>query len=184
MLSARDCAAELIALLDRHPDDLEAVARAAVAPVQRLLARPDLLTLGVERAANHAGQSLYLYYDFDLNITVSSLTPGVAIPVHDHGTWELVGVYRGGIRHTLYRRVDDRSTPGEARLEVIEERDLRPPDVVAAIPPLADIHGFTALRPGTYILAVVGGRYKPIRRYYDPESNTYLERPEKAWRLG
>src|SRR5258708_18792547 len=143
--TARHCAANLIELLDRHGADLEAAARAAVAPVQRLLARPDLLTLGVDRSANHAGQSLYLYYDFDLQITVSSLALGVPIPVHDHGTWELVGVYRGEVRHTLYRRVDDRSEPGRAELEVIEERLLHQNDVVAAIPPDADIHAFTAL---------------------------------------
>jgi hypothetical protein len=55
-------------------------------------------------------------------------------------------------------------------------------DVAAAVPPHTEIHGFTITKPDTQLVVVVGGHFKPVRRYFDPETNSYLERHEKAWR--
>lgn len=181
--TARECASSLIHLL-HSTDDLGQFASEAVPHIRRLLERPDLLVLGVDRATNHGDvASAYLYYDYDFHIVIGSHPrAGAAIPVHDHGTWEILAVYRGEIEHTLYRQVGDVETPGYADLEVVENRLLGPMDVVAALPPVAEIHGFTTTRPDTHVVVVVGGHFKPIRRYFQPDTKSYVERHEKSWR--
>lgn len=181
--TARDCAWNLIQLLD-GTDDLGQFASEAAPHIRRLLERPDLLVLGVDRATNHGDvASAYLYYDYDFHIVIGSHPKaGATIPVHDHGTWEILAVYRGEIEHTLYRQVGDVATPGYADLEVVENRLVGPMDVVAALPPATEIHGFTTTRPDTHLVVVVGGHFKPIRRYFQPDTKSYVERHEKSWR--
>src|ERR1700676_3641758 len=103
LYSARDCAREIIASVEGADGDMDLVARECTAPVQRLMERPDLLTLGVDRLAVHSDLAQYLYYDRGLMITISQFREGAVVPVHDHGTWEVVAVYRGAIEHTLFR---------------------------------------------------------------------------------
>ena len=43
-------------------------------------------------------------------------SPGVAMPVHDHKAWGLVGVFEGEEREERYRRLDDGRTDKRARL--------------------------------------------------------------------
>jgi len=181
--TARECAWNLIQLL-HSTDDLGQFASEAAPHIRKLLLRPDLLVLGVDRATNHGDiASAYLYYDYDFHIVIGSHPKaGATIPVHDHGTWEILAVYRGEIEHTPYRQVGDVATPGHADLEVVENRLLGPMDVVAALPPSAEIHGFTTTRPDTHLVVVVGGHFKPIRRYFQPDTKSYVERHEKSWR--
>ena len=48
--------------------------------------------------------------------------PGQTTPIHDHLTWAMVGTYSGQEREALFRRLDDGSDPGVARLEKVSER--------------------------------------------------------------
>lgn len=182
--SARECAGEIISALQKSHGDIEAAARQAFEPMQRLMDRPDLLTLGVDRLAVHSDLAQYLYFDRELMITVSQFRQGAVVPVHDHGTWEAVGVYRGGIDHTLYRETGEGKRPGDAPLEEIEHTLLGPFDIVAAVPPETEVHGFTVTEPETLLLVVVGGQYKPVRRYFQVSAGTYFERAEKGFRAG
>lgn len=43
--------------------------------------------------------------------------PGKPLPIHNHGSWAVIGVYRGRERDTWFRRLDDGGEPGRARLE-------------------------------------------------------------------
>jgi predicted metal-dependent enzyme (double-stranded beta helix superfamily) len=181
---ARDCAGEIISALGKCGGDLQVAADETVAPMQRLMDRPDLLTLGVDRLAVHSDLAQYLYYDRDLMITISQFREGAVIPVHDHGTWECVGVYRGGIEHTLYRETGEGQRAGDAPLAEVEHTVLAPFDVVAAVPPLTEVHGFTVTAPETLLLVVVGGQYKPVRRYFQVSAGTFFERAEKGFRAG
>jgi predicted metal-dependent enzyme (double-stranded beta helix superfamily) len=181
---ARDCAGEIISAVSKSGGDLEAAAREAFAPMQRLMDRPDLLTLGVDRLAVHSDLAQYLYYDRDLMITISQFREGAVVPVHDHGTWECVGVYRGAIDHTLYRETGEGKRPGDAPLAEVEHTVLAPFDVVAAVPPETEVHGFTVTVPDTLLLVVVGGQYKPVRRYFQVSAGTFFERAEKGFRAG
>jgi predicted metal-dependent enzyme (double-stranded beta helix superfamily) len=181
---ARECAEEIIDALQKSRDALVLAAQGAIAPMQRLMDRPDLLTLGVDRLAVHSDMAQYLYYDRGLMITISQFRDGAVVPVHDHGTWECVGVYRGAIDHTLYREKGDGERPGDAPLEVAERKSLSPFDVVAAVPPETEVHGFTVTAPDTLLLVVVGGQYKPVRRYFQVGAGTFFERAEKGFRAG
>jgi predicted metal-dependent enzyme (double-stranded beta helix superfamily) len=181
---ARECAAEIIEALQKSHGDLDVVAREAFAPMQHLMDRPDLLTLGVDRLAVHSDMAQYLYYDRGLMITISQFREGAVVPVHDHGTWECVGVYRGAIDHTLYREKGDGKRPGDAPLEIVEQKTLAPFDVVAAVPPQTEVHGFKVTAPDTLLLVVVGGQYKPVRRYFQVSTGTFFERAEKGFRAG
>jgi hypothetical protein len=50
---------------------------------------------------------------------VAVFRPGVPAPVHDHGSWAVIGIYRGRERETWFRRANHEQGPGRARLEVV-----------------------------------------------------------------
>ena len=52
------------------------------------------------------------------SVLVAVFETGVPAPVHNHGTWAVVGVDSGRERETWFRRLDDGSSPGRADLEV------------------------------------------------------------------
>jgi predicted metal-dependent enzyme (double-stranded beta helix superfamily) len=180
--SARDCAHDVLAALDQFGGATEEFEAAVNPAVQELLRRPDLLTLGVTRQAFHADASLWLYYDYDLHIHISPYVRPTTLPAHNHGTWELVGVYRGSASHTLYNRTDDGTVWGKADLEVADRTVLGETDIAMAVPPRTDIHELQTLEPETFVLAVTGGHFSPIRTYFDPERGRYTERPILAYR--
>jgi predicted metal-dependent enzyme (double-stranded beta helix superfamily) len=182
--SIRQCAQDLIRLLAANQNNLAKAEQEAIPYLQRLMERPDLFELGVKREGNHTGESLWLYYDYDLSIMTARMPKGTAVPVHNHGTWEVVGVYRGAIKYTMYERVDDGSQRFYSDLKVVEDRIMRPVDVSICPPPPHDLHGFTALTDETYIVAVVGGPYAPVREYHNPAEHYYIERHQQAWRVG
>jgi predicted metal-dependent enzyme (double-stranded beta helix superfamily) len=184
LYTIRQCAQDLIALLAANENNLIKAEHEAIPVLQRLLRRPDLLELGVKRDGNHTGESLWLYYDHELSIMTARMPQGTSIPIHNHGTWEVVGVYRGAIKYTMYERADDLSQPYYAELRVVDDRIMRPEDVSICPPPPHDVHGFTALTDDTYIVAIVGGQFAPIRQYYNPHEKYYIERHQQAWRLG
>jgi predicted metal-dependent enzyme (double-stranded beta helix superfamily) len=179
----RECAREALRLIDQYEGDVSKIKEGLVAPVRLLVDKPDLLTLSVYREGNHVGFSRYLYYDPGLAIIMAHLPKDSTIPVHDHGGWEALTPYRGLIRHSLYRRVDEDSVPGHARLEVIEERVLNPGDISLLVPP-KDIHGWSALKDDTYTIAFLGAEFDQTRRYYQPDQESYLIRDQKSWRTG
>jgi predicted metal-dependent enzyme (double-stranded beta helix superfamily) len=109
---------------------------------------------------------------------------GTRVPVHNHGTWEAVGVHRGAVKCRLYERRDSLDRQYYADLEVIEDRVMRSGDLSLRPPPAHNVHGFTALNDDTVIIAVVGGNFAPIRQYYTPEEKFYIERHQQVWRLG
>jgi predicted metal-dependent enzyme (double-stranded beta helix superfamily) len=179
--TARDCAGEIAAAIDRHGGDPAKLGEALRGPIARLAQRPDLLELGAPRAGNNVDLSYYLYFDGQLSIILYRVPKGKTIPAHDHGIWETVSVYRGSMRHVVYERTDDGDTPGRAELRAIDDRVLEPGDLAIVSPP-ADIHSFTALDDDTYGITVVNGSYKPDRHYYQPETNTYTVKGQRNTR--
>jgi predicted metal-dependent enzyme (double-stranded beta helix superfamily) len=61
-------------------------------------------------------------------------------PIHDHLAFGLVGLYRGEQAETVFRRVDDGSVEGEAKLEVVERKLLVRGGLYDLFPPEGDIH--------------------------------------------
>ena len=65
---------------------------------------------------------------------VMSLAPGTRSQPHDHDTWAVVVAIEGEERNTFYRRIDDRQTPGRARLEVTGEAVVKPGSPATMMP--------------------------------------------------
>jgi 3-mercaptopropionate dioxygenase len=61
---------------------------------------------------------LYRAEDGRCSMLVVVLRPSTPLPVHNHGSWAAIGVYKGREHETWFRRVDDGSVPGRAQLEV------------------------------------------------------------------
>lgn len=68
---------------------------------------------------------------------------GVTLPVHDHGAWAVLGIYKGRVKETWYQRLDDGNTPGIARLA--PERTFIHERGAAGVLPEGQIHTATAL---------------------------------------
>ena len=66
--------------------------------------------------------------------------PNEGTPVHDHGTWGVVGVAEGGLSVTNYSRNDDGSQPGYASLTELNTFPAREGDATHVLPPDKDIH--------------------------------------------
>jgi predicted metal-dependent enzyme (double-stranded beta helix superfamily) len=92
----------------------------------RNILRDALATPGdwIDPAYQQLGEGDYALYpvyraeDGRCSILVVALRPGTPLPVHNHGSWAVIGVYKGRERETWFRRVDDGSVPGRAQLEV------------------------------------------------------------------
>jgi 3-mercaptopropionate dioxygenase len=78
----------------------------------------------IDLAYQQLGDGEYALYpvhraeDGRCSILVVVLRPGTPLPVHNHGSWAVIGVYKGREHETWYRRVDDGAVAGRARLEV------------------------------------------------------------------
>ena len=179
--SPRRCAQDILACLAKHHNDMPAAAPEVTGHIQSLLQHPGLLDLGVPRSSAHTQDSVWLYYDPEFFILISHPEKDVAVPAHNHGTWEAIGLYRGALQYSRYQRRDDGAKPGYADLAIVEERVMRPPEVSILPAPPNDIHGFTGLADDTYILAVSTGAYSPVRLYYNPLEKTYTARPQYQW---
>lgn len=169
----RACAAAVIDAVSRHDGDTKAITEAIMPSFRVLLARPDLLNIGVPRPGNHVALSWYLYYDADLSLLIYPLAKNKVVPAHDHGNWESMFIYRGAVEHTVYERTDNGAIPGHADLRVFEHRVLRTGDSAVLAPP-ADIHTFRAVENDTYAITVASGMYKEERCYFQPDTGTYI----------
>ncbi len=67
-----------------------------------------------------------------------ALNPGNESKPHDHTTWAVVTSVEGQELNKVYRRVDDGSEPGKARIELAREVMVEPGTGIALMP--EDIH--------------------------------------------
>ncbi len=77
------------------------------------------------------------------SLLIVSLRPGVPLPVHNHGSWAVIGIYQGRERETRYARTDDASGTGRATLVRAGESISEPGSV--NIVPDGEIHTVEAL---------------------------------------
>jgi predicted metal-dependent enzyme (double-stranded beta helix superfamily) len=116
-----------------------------------LLADADWLPDDYRRPAPESGMGggigqwlLYRAGDGSLSLFSLVVPPGAETPVHDHLAWGLVGLYRGTQDEEIY------ALRG-GRLELAEQRALRPGDFYALIPPRDDIHRVRTTSPETSV---------------------------------
>jgi len=68
--------------------------------------------------------------DHSLAVLAASWMPGMGVEPHDHGTWAVVVGVDGIERNIRYKRLDDRMNPQYAELEVKDESEAGPGDLV------------------------------------------------------
>lgn len=72
-------------------------------------------------------------------VTSAVRAPGHCTPVHDHGTWGLIGVWRGEEREERFERIHN-PRPEHVQLRVAGEAIMGPGNVSCLVPPDDDIH--------------------------------------------
>jgi predicted metal-dependent enzyme (double-stranded beta helix superfamily) len=111
--------------------------------------------------------------DTGLTLVRSRFDPGEPTPIHSHGTWGIVGVYAGRDRHEAWRRVDGGDGPGEAVVELVEERVLGPGEVAVIPYPPQDIHRQQGHGEAAYELVLFGANAMVIPRLiFDPATRS------------
>ena len=77
-----------------------------------------------------------------LNYTITSVVfwPGYTTKVHDHGTWGVIGVWRGEEREERFRDVNGGIRPGYANLSLQQTVVNKEGCVSLLIPPHQEIH--------------------------------------------
>lgn len=110
--------------------------------LRRALRNPRLLTAeqmsdNPERYARHE-----IHHDPQDRFVVMCLVwrPGQGTPVHDHGTWGVMGVYRHELEAVNYKRIDDGSDEGYADLRETGSLVLGPGSLSWVLPPNEEIH--------------------------------------------
>lgn len=182
--TVRDCALRLIELLDKVGDDVLVKEKELAEAVGHLLAVPDFETVNADPSptASVPGQArvAWLYQDGDVRIIRGHVPVGMAQEPHNHGSWNLFGVHSGAVKYRSYRRLDDRSVPYFAELEVAEDRIMTDGDVSILPGPPHDIHAVMGLAPMTTTVLVARGAFDALREHYVPEQRCYTKRPGDA----
>ena len=75
----------------------------------------------IPRNDRYAMNLVHMPKDKIFSIIAGVWKSGQTTPIHDHLTWALVGVYSGKERESIYKRIDDRSDPKIAKLELVSD---------------------------------------------------------------
>jgi predicted metal-dependent enzyme (double-stranded beta helix superfamily) len=181
MTQVRASVLRLIALLDEVGDDICGREKEITAVMQDLLAVPGLDDVIANPTWTEPGSGRatagWLYYDCDVRVVRGRMPAGFVQRPHNHGSWNIFGIYRGAVHYRSYRRLDDRSRPHVADLEVAEDLVMTDGDVVLLPAPPHDIHAVTALAPVTTSLLVARGPFDSIREQYLPDHHAYFRVP-------
>jgi predicted metal-dependent enzyme (double-stranded beta helix superfamily) len=104
--------------------------------------------------------------------------PGQYTPVHDHNSWGVYGCVSKKVEVIRFRRQDDETRQGYARLRETDRIMLRPGDTSVVLPLNDGIHQAGNPATGTCVMLSVYGT--PIRRLYvnqyDPTRNRVSRR--------
>lgn len=152
-----------------------------IADLMRALVRsPVVDSVHDELAGNiHLGQQSGPLYTDESGLTLvrGRFEPDSLTPIHNHGSWGIVGVYRGRDRYQIWRRLDHGHGAGPAQVELAEERILEPGDVAILPPPPQDIHAQQGLDGApAYEFVLFGANTMVLPRlYFDPAQGTAVE---------
>ncbi len=172
----RESARRFNQILLEHDGD-PSLAPAEVDEVLRpVLGLFDLFDSGFPRATNHTDATRLIYFDPGLSYILAKASAGIANAAHNHGAWNITAVAQGQMHYRSYRRLDDRSKPGYAKLELVEDAVLSAGDIRIAPPPPHDIHEVAILTDDQWTLTVAPGLMSTSREYYDPASDSYADK--------
>lgn len=151
--------------------------------MRELVANPDVAAGQAEPMGNiherrPGSQSKPLYEDeTGLTLVRARFGPEAMTPIHSHGSWGVIGVYRGRDRYQVWRRLDAGEGAGRAEVELVEERVMGPGDVAILPPPPQDIHAQQGMDgEAAYEFVLFGANTMVLPRlYFDPEGESAKE---------
>ncbi|MBI4231467.1 MAG: cysteine dioxygenase family protein [Planctomycetes bacterium] len=151
--------ADLEALTLRHPQE-HARVFAIADRLQALLAEPDVVPTRLMKPLPDRYRRNLLHRDAQNRFVVMALVwgKGQFTPVHDHGAFSVVGVYRNRLEITNYMRTDDRKREGRATLAATVRNVGRPGSVFHVVPPSEEIHTVGNSYPEAAVSIHVYGR--------------------------
>ncbi len=117
-----------------------AIVKQVTPQLQRLLGNPGCIPAEFRRRGQNAYGRYMLHRAPGFNITAIVWGPGDMAKAHNHETWGLIGVLENEIQETRFSRLDDRSKPSYAELQVKEVLKNRAGMVSCLVPPDDDIH--------------------------------------------
>lgn len=163
--AARACARDERELLGH----VEAIAQRAVSHRSEWL-RPETTRPDIEQGFGF--HLIHEEHDHSLAVFVASWLAQRGTPPHDHGTWAVVAGLDGSERNTLWRRVDDRSRPGLARLAKLGDTLIGPGQLLAM--PEGAIHSVHNDSHRVTVSLHIYGRHvnHTHRSRFDPERET------------
>jgi predicted metal-dependent enzyme (double-stranded beta helix superfamily) len=131
------------ACADRHPEPADAVS--AIAPHMHALLETAGSFLKPEHLradpAHYARNAIYIAPDSSLSLFAIVWTPGQWTPIHDHGSWGVVGVLRGILHERSFIRTDvDRGRDEDIDLHRGGVLLLTPGTVTSFVPNPDHIH--------------------------------------------
>ena len=135
---------DMESLLREQPEQ-EKIYDKGSALLERLIANPSaipdeyLAPVGRGARSNHGS---YALYQGDSGLLVNSVVwgPGDHASPHNHGTWGMIGVMGNHLTETRFRRVDDYSVEGYARLEQDRSVEFTSGEITLLIPEVDEIH--------------------------------------------
>ena len=141
--------------------------------MSRLSRRGDLLEIGTEYKPVNAVRARRYHVEPDNSLSLGIgefLKSQPSEEVHSHGSWGVFCGYRGREMYTSWRRVDDKSKPGFAKLKQEEFFVLGPGDATYITDEPSDIHGHEPIDDAIWLLALFGRSVDTItRNYYTAE---------------
>ena len=133
--------ADVNALLKTHLSEyglIENIGRV----MKRAMRNPELLTPAQRQGNDEHYARHYLYRDPDDRFVVMALVwaPGQGTPVHDHGTWGVIGIYENELEAVNFKRLDDSSDEEYADLRETGRMFLTKGALCWVLPPNEEIH--------------------------------------------
>jgi len=124
----------------------KAAAREIQSALVEAMRDPELLPPGIDAQAASGANTVakYLLHRSPEFVVFSTVTgPGLVLPPHDHGSWGVVGVYRGAEEEVWYSPIalaGQAETPGFTPLVEVRRVLHRSGGISTIRPPVADVH--------------------------------------------
>lgn len=173
--AVREAVDALCSALEANGEDPSECPDRVIQALQTLIPlREDLFATAQVRPAKNPGHVMStLYYDPSMMLQIVGAPGGFRLPAHSHSAWNVLFICEGRMDFTWYRRLDDRSIPGRADLEVADARILGSGDAGIVARPPHDIHELEIVSDYLWMLVATPEPEVPVREIYSPKEGTY-----------
>jgi predicted metal-dependent enzyme (double-stranded beta helix superfamily) len=143
--------------------------------LKKLIFEPDYLN---RQPVSVYPNEIMLHRSLDRSFSVLAYIwePHHPSPVHDHGSWGIVGCLTNRVRERKYRRLDDGHVVGYAEMEETSSTVIEPGGISTVLPLNKGIHQMGAANDQPAITVGVYGRSmrKGYTQFFDPSKKTVI----------